>query len=152
MTRSHIGLAFKAIGQNIDAARASGVNPTFYRVLNFTIQCAFAGWLGGFYAHYYGILTPQIMATSHTVEVLAIAYIGGRGSIWGGAFIAFPFIFLIEWLRSRLTELPGLHLVIYGVLLILVMIFYPGGVAQLYEYIKGIVSKRRSQEAVAPTA
>ncbi|MEJ2305632.1 MAG: branched-chain amino acid ABC transporter permease, partial [Anaerolineales bacterium] len=152
VTRSHIGLAFKAIGQNIDAARASGVNPTFYRVLNFTIQCAFAGWLGGFYAHYYGILTPQIMATSHTVEVLAIAYIGGRGSIWGGAFIAFPFIFLIEWLRSRLTELPGLHLVIYGVLLILVMIFYPGGVAQLYEYIKGIVSKRRSQEAVAPTA
>jgi branched-chain amino acid transport system permease protein len=152
VTRSHIGLAFKAIGQNIDAARASGVNPTFYRVLNFTLQCAFAGWLGGFYAHYYGILTPQVMATSHTVEVLAIAYIGGRGSIWGGAFIAFPFIFLIEWLRSRLTELPGLHLVIYGVLLILVMIFYPGGVAQLYEYVKDIVSKRRSQKAVAPTA
>lgn len=151
ITRSHIGLAFKAIGQNIDAARASGVNPTFYRVLNFTVQCAFAGWLGGFYAHYYGILTPQLMATSHTVEVLAIAYIGGRGSIWGGAFIAFPFIFLIEWLRSNLTEMPGLHLVIYGVLLILVMIFYPGGVAQFYEYIKGLVSKRRSEQAAVPT-
>jgi branched-chain amino acid transport system permease protein len=93
ITNSHIGLAFKAIGQNIDAARASGVDPTFYRVFNFTIQCAFAGWLGGFYAHYYGILTPQIMLTAKTVEVLAIAYIGGRGSIWGGAFTAFPFIF-----------------------------------------------------------
>jgi branched-chain amino acid transport system permease protein len=132
ITKSHIGLAFKAIGQNIDAARASGVNPTYYRVLNFTISCAFAGWLGGFYAHFYGILTPQIMLTAKTVEVLAIAYVGGRGSIWGGAFIAFPFIFLFESLRSRLSDLPGLHLIIYGLLLILVMIFYPGGFAQLY--------------------
>jgi len=143
ITRSHIGLAFKALGQNIDAARASGINPTFYRVLNFTVQCAFAGWLGGFYAHYYGILTPQVMATSHTVEVLAIAYVGGRGSIWGGAFVAFPFIFFFEWLRSTLTDLPGLHLVLYGVLLILVMIFYPGGVAQLYELLKDLVSRFR---------
>ncbi len=129
---SHYGLAFKAIGQNLDAARASGVNPTYYRVFNFTVQCTFAGWLGGFYAHYFGILTPQIMLTSRTVEVLAIAYIGGRGSIWGGAFIAFPFIFIIEWLRSNLSDLPGLHLIIYGLLLILVMIFYPGGFAQFY--------------------
>ncbi len=147
ITSSHIGLAFKAIGQNIEAARASGVNPTFYRVFNFTVQCAFAGWLGGFYAHYYGILTPQLMHTSHTVEVLAIAYVGGRGSIWGGAFIAFPFIFFIEWLRSSLTSLPGLHLVIYGLLLILVMIFYPGGVAQFYYWIADRVGKARRGSA-----
>jgi branched-chain amino acid transport system permease protein len=143
ITNSHFGLAFRAIGQNIEAARASGINPTFYRVMNFTIQCAFAGWLGGFYAHYYGILTPQIMHTSHTVEVLAIAYIGGRGSIWGGALTAFPFIFLMEWLRSSLSEYSGLHLVIYGLLLILVMILYPGGAAQLYYSIIARLEQRR---------
>jgi len=145
ITRSHIGLAFKAIGQNIEAARSSGVNPTFYRVLNFTVQCAFAGWLGGFYAHYYGILTPQIMHTSKTVEVLAVAYIGGRGSIWGGAFTAFPFTFLIEYLRSSLTGLPGLHLVLYGLLLIVVMIFYPGGLAALYYSIEARVKKSKKE-------
>jgi branched-chain amino acid transport system permease protein len=149
ITNAHYGLAFRAIGQNIDAARASGVNPTYYRVFNFTIQCAFAGWLGGFYAHYYGILTPAIMATSHTVEVLAIAYVGGRGSIWGGAFTAFPFIFLIEFLRSNLTELPGLHLVLYGLLLILVMIFYPGGVAQIYDTIRERIAGRSQPETPA---
>ena len=134
--KSHYGLAFRAIGQNIDAARASGLNPTYYRVFNFTVQCALAGWLGGFYAHYYGILTPALLATSHTVEVLAIAYIGGRGSLWGGAIAAFPFIFLFEWLRSNLSDLPGLHLVLYGLLLIVIMIFYPGGVAQAYRTIE----------------
>jgi branched-chain amino acid transport system permease protein len=145
VTKSRLGLAFKAIGQNIDAAKASGINPTYYRVLNFTIQCAFAGWLGGFYAHYYGILTPAVMLTSRTVEVLAIAYIGGRGSIWGGALTAYPFIFLNEWLRSNLSELPGLNLVIYGALLILIMIFYPGGVAQFYHYLADKYQKSKSE-------
>ncbi len=136
VTKSHIGLAFKALGQNLDAARASGINPTKYRVLNFALSCLFAGWLGGFYAHFYGSLTPKtIMHTSKTVEVLAIAYIGGRGSLWGGIITAFPFVFFIEFLRSKLTQLPGLHLVIYGVLMILIMIFYPDGLAGLYRLI-----------------
>jgi branched-chain amino acid transport system permease protein len=114
-------------------------------VFNFTLSCAFAGWLGGFYAHYYGILTPQIMLTAKTVEVLAIAYVGGRGSIWGGAFVAFPFIFFFEWLRSSLSDLPGLHLVLYGLLLILVMIFYPGGFAQLYYSLRDRWRARRER-------
>jgi branched-chain amino acid transport system permease protein len=133
---SHVGLAFRAIGQNIEAARASGVDPTRYLVLNFTVSCAFAGWLGGFYAHYYGILTPDVMNTSHTIEVLAAAYIGGRGSLWGGALAAFPLIFFREWLRTSLVDLPGLHLVIYGLLLILVMMYYPGGIAELLRSIQ----------------
>lgn len=154
IVNSHYGLAFRAIGQNFEAAEASGINPTFYRVFNFTVQCMFAGWLGGFYAHYFGILTPQIMLTSHTVEVLAIAYIGGRGSLWGGAVVAFPFIFIIESLRSNLSQLPGLHLVIYGLLLIVVMIFYPGGFAQLWNsmtYRLKTFRQKGQDENVAPT-
>lgn len=131
-TRTKMGLAFKAIGQNMEAARTSGVNPTYYRVVNFTLSCTLAGWLGGFYAHYMGILTPDLMNTSKTVEVLAVAYIGGRGSLWGGAFVAFPFLVAMELIRSGASNLPGLNLVIYGVILILVMIYLPGGVASLY--------------------
>lgn len=144
IVNSHYGLAFRAIGQNIDAARASGINPTYYRVFNFTVQCLFAGWLGGFYAHYFGILTPQIMLTSRTVEVLAIAYIGGRGSLWGGMAVAFPFIIFIELLRSNLSALPGLHLVIYGLLLILVMLYYPGGFAQAYRSLTARLKRRQA--------
>ncbi len=142
ITKSNFGLAFRAIGQNFDAARASGINPTKYRVFNFTVSAFFAGWLGGFYAHYFGSLTPQtLMHTSKTVEVLAIAYIGGRGSLWGGIAVAFPFVFFIEYLRSNLTELPGLHLVIYGVLMILVMIYYPAGFSGFFDWIKAKIMK-----------
>jgi branched-chain amino acid transport system permease protein len=127
--RSDLGLAFRAIGQNLQAARASGINPTRFLVVNFTLSCAFAGWLGGFYAHYYGILTPDIMLTSHTVEVLAVAYIGGRGSLWGPAIAAYPLTIGVELLRTQFSNLPGLHLVLYGLLLIVVMIYWPRGFA-----------------------
>jgi branched-chain amino acid transport system permease protein len=136
VTKSRYGLAFRAIGQNPDAARASGINPTKYKVFNFALSCAFAGLLGGFYAHYYGSLTPNtMMATSKTVEVLAIAYIGGRGTLWGGMAFAFPSVILMEYLRSGLSSLPGLHLVIYGILMIVVMIYYPSGLAGLYYWL-----------------
>ncbi len=132
VTRTRMGVAFKAIGQNMEAARTSGINPVFYRLTNFVLSCAIGGVLGGFYAHYYGIITPDIMHTSKTVEVLAVAYIGGRGSLWGGAVIAFPFVFAMELIRSSLSNLPGINLILYGLLLILVMIYYPGGFAQFF--------------------
>lgn len=142
VVRSPIGLAFRAIGQNMEAAKTSGIHPFRYRILNFTLSCAFTGWLGGFYAHYYGLLTPDLMSTSKTVEVLVVAYIGGRTSLWGGAFIAFPFVYFLEIIRSTFSNLPGVHLVIYGVFLILVMIYYPGGAAQLYQNLIGRTKNR----------
>ncbi len=129
---SRFGLAFRAIGQDIDVASASGVNPLRFLIINFTISCAVAGLVGGFYAHYYGILTPDIMQTSHTVEILCVAYIGGTGSLWSGAIVAFPFVFITEWLRTKFASLPGLDLVVYGLFLIMVMIYYPGGLLELF--------------------
>lgn len=135
LAQSHMGLAFRAIGQNMEAAKTSGINPTHYRIINFTISCAFAGLVGGFYAHYYGILTPDVMDTNHTLQVLVVAYIGGRQTLWGGAIAVFPFLFIMELLRSQFASLPGLNLIIYGLFLILIMIYYPGGAAQLYRSI-----------------
>lgn len=124
---SNIGLAFRAIGQDMESAMASGINPTKYRVFNFTLACIFAGMLGGFYAHFVGVLTPDVMSTSHTVEVLALSYIGGRGTLWGGLLASFIFIPLFEYLKP----LMEFRLIIYGLLLILVMILFPEGLVGL---------------------
>jgi len=135
IARSHIGLAFKAIGQNMDAAKTSGINPTRYRIMNFTVSCAMAGWIGAFYAHFIGILTPDFLHTAKTVEFLVIAYIGGRGTLWGGFAVAFPFIWFTEMLRSNFDYLPGINLLVYGLMLIVIMIFYAGGMAQFFRYL-----------------
>ncbi|MBM4465436.1 MAG: branched-chain amino acid ABC transporter permease [Chloroflexi bacterium] len=140
VTNSHIGLAFRALGQSLEAARASGVNPTKYRVLNFTLSCALAGLLGVFYAHYVGILTPGMMHTKQTVEVLALAYIGGRGTLWGGLLAAFLVIPIFEYLKP----LMEIRLIIYGLFVILTMIFYPGGLVGIIRGIGGSIRRRRA--------
>jgi branched-chain amino acid transport system permease protein len=128
-----MGMAFKAIGQNMEAAKVSGVKPVKYRLINFVVSCAFAGWFGGFYAHYYKILTPDLLHTTKTIEILVIAYIGGRGSLWGGLFAAIPFVFAMENIRSTLSDIPGMNLIIYSLFLVLIMIFYPGGFYHFYK-------------------
>lgn len=129
ITKSKIGMAFRAIGQDVEAATSSGINVIKYKVLNFTISCTVAGLIGGFYAHYVGVLTPQVMHTSHTVEIMAIAYIGGRGTIWGGLVSALIMIPAMEYMK----DLMELRLMMYGALMIIVMIFYPKGLAGLWE-------------------
>jgi len=128
VTNSKLGLAFTALGLDAEAARFCGVNPMKYKVINFTISCFIAGLCGGFYAHFMGILTPDLMATKHTVEILVIAYIGGRGSIWGPLLAAFLIYPAFEYLNFLLE----FKWVIYGALLIVVMIFYPGGLSRFW--------------------
>lgn len=127
VTNSNLGLAFTALGQDAEAARTCGVNPMKYKVINFTISCFIAGLCGGFYAHFMGILTPDLLATRHTVEILVIAYIGGRGSIWGPLLAAFIIYPTFEYLNFLLE----FKYVIYGLLLISVMVFYPKGISGL---------------------
>lgn len=131
ITKSHVGLAFRAIGQDLQAAQASGINVTYYKVLNFTVSCALAGLIGGFYAHYVGILTPQVMSTKYTVEMMAIAFIGGRGSIWGGLLAAMILVPTLDQMKGLMEW----RQIIYGVLMILVMIYYPAGLSGLYHLI-----------------
>jgi branched-chain amino acid transport system permease protein len=140
--RSRIGLAFRAIGLNFDAAQASGVNPTRYKLLNFTLSCACAGFFGGFYAHFVGIVTPDLMDTGHTLEVMTLAYIGGAGSLLGGVFAAFLLIPIFDSLK-RLMEY---RLIIYGMLLILVMIFYPAGLAGAYQEVIKYIKKLKGNK------
>ena len=76
---------------------------------------------------------PSVMPTAKTIEVFVAAYIGGRGSLWGGLFAVVPFLIATELIRSSLSNLPGLNLILYGLSLIVIMIYYPGGVAKIYQ-------------------
>lgn len=143
VTKSNLGLAFNALGQDVEAARTSGVDPMKYKVINFTISCVIAGLVGGFYAHFIGILTPDVMHTKHTVEILVIAYLGGRGSIWGPLLAAFLLVPTFEYLNFLLE----FKYVLYGILLISVMIFYPGGISGFLNYLSDLMTQKRKSKS-----
>ncbi|MDR2386982.1 MAG: branched-chain amino acid ABC transporter permease [Deltaproteobacteria bacterium] len=149
LVRTKAGLAFQAIGQDQEAAAISGIDSNFYKVMNFTISCAFAGLIGWFFAHYVGVLTPQVLHTRATVEIMVISYIGGRGSLWGGLAAALIIIPTMEQLKSiqALSDIMELRLVLYGLLMILVMIYYPGGLSELFKTIFRKIGVRKWTEA-----
>jgi len=132
LVRSKAGLAFKAIREDELAAQSLAVDTTRYKLLNFTVASFLTGVLGAYYAHYLGILTPtpEEFGVPRTVEILTIAYVGGRGSLWGALFAAFLLIGFQEYFR----ELEAWRLVLYGLLLIGIMLFAPKGLAGLRKH------------------
>lgn len=133
LVHSKVGLAFKAIREDQLAAESLGLNTTKYKILNFTIACFLTGVIGSFYAHYLGILspTPEEFGVPRTVEILTVAYVGGRGTLWGSLFAGFLLIGFQEYFRA----LEAWRLVMFGALLIGVMIFAPKGLAGLKKYV-----------------
>jgi branched-chain amino acid transport system permease protein len=135
--RSSAGLAARALEQNIDAARASGVSLIRFRILIFVVSCAFAGLSGAFHAHYYGVLTPDLLGTTQTTQILVPIYLGGRGTLWGGIVTAFPLVFLANWLDGLFADTPGLDLLVYSFLLMVSVAYLPQGLAGLASRLRG---------------
>lgn len=133
LVRSKIGLAFKAIREDELATQSLALGTTKYKLLNFTAACFLTGVVGAFYAHYLGVLTPtpEEFGVPRTVEILTVAYVGGRGSLWGSLVAGFLLIGFQEYFRA----LGAWRLVFFGMLLIAVMIFAPKGLAGLKKYV-----------------
>jgi branched-chain amino acid transport system permease protein len=140
VVRSKIGLAFRAIREDQLATESLGISATKYKLLNFTIGTFFTGVLGSYYAHYLGILspTPEEFGVTRTVEILTIAYVGGRGTLWGSLVAALLLVGVQEYFR----EFGAYRLLLFGSLLIVVVLFVPKGLA-------GIVNRWRRPHPAA---
>jgi branched-chain amino acid transport system permease protein len=130
--RSRMGFYLKAIRADQDAAEALGVNSIRY-LLSAMAASSFLTALGGsFYAQYFRYINPERnMGLDFSIELALMGIVGGQGTVLGpvlGAFLLTP---AGEITRATLGgKLPGLHLVIYGLVLILSMLFLPKGLIQ----------------------
>ena len=125
---STFGRALFAIRSDEIAAEAMGINTTRYKVLAFVISAALAGVAGGLSGQLFANpLNPQNLNFVKSIEVIVMIVLGGIGSITGAVLGATTLTILPEALRSFDQEFPGLRMVVYALLLILLMIFRPQG-------------------------
>lgn len=138
---SRWGWAWRAVRENETAAGLVGVPVWRHRSLALLLSAALTGFLGGIYAHLLGILEPPLVFTLHLSAMpLVFSIFGGRYHLLGpavGALLLYPLdqIVLRPWL-------PTGHAVVYGVMVILAILFFPRGVAAWLE--------RRDQERARP--
>jgi branched-chain amino acid transport system permease protein len=125
MIRSSFGLAAVAIREAQEAGESLGIHVVRYKRLGFVTTSFMAGCTGAFYAHYIGILTPEVMGTNIIFSMLVMGLFGGIGTLSGPILGSFALTFLAEYLR----ELATYRYLIYSLIIMLVVLFLPGGLA-----------------------
>jgi branched-chain amino acid transport system permease protein len=146
--RSRFGLALVAIREDEDAASDLGVNPFRAKLLAHGLAAALTGAAGGVYAQYAGFIHPQgVFAFSIGVAILLMPIIGGVGTIWGPVIGGVVYGLIHDEL---VASFPQLHLLIYGSLLILIVLFEPAGLVGLLDRSFGILVGARRIRAANP--
>ncbi len=151
MMNSKIGYYLAAGGEEPEAAEALGIKVSRYKVIAMAISCFLTALGGTFYAQLMLYFYPKsILGLDMSYEIAFIALIGGRGTILGpvlGALLLRP---VSELTRIYLgNSLPGLHLVIFGLILIIVMRYYPKG---LVDPVKTLLNRYLLRQAKAQGA
>ena len=122
-----IGRAFRAIRDDYQAAKAMGINTAYYQILAFAISAAYAGVAGVLFAHLNSYISPDIYEFKSTLFVMTMTLVGGMGNLAGsiGGGLALPI--LNEYLRV----IKDWQKVAYGLSIMIVVLFMPGGVIEL---------------------
>jgi branched-chain amino acid transport system permease protein len=155
LMNSPTGRAMLAMKNSTSAAQAFGISLLKYRLLAFIISIVYAsiaGVLYMLYVRYVSNSSSALFTLSTSLNILGAVIIGGTKSIWGtigGTFIIYGIdqLFLqdIEFFRKN----PTLITLFCGILVVVVVMFYPGGLAQLVLEIKAKITKLRKERREA---
>jgi branched-chain amino acid transport system permease protein len=131
---SRIGRALRAIEGDELAARASGIEVRRVKIVAFVLGSTLAGLGGALYAHYVGFISPGSFSFMLSVELVVMVILGGRGSLAGPILGAAVFTLLPEYLRAYREY----DVVLFGLVLILVLMFMPRGIAGALVRFRGV--------------
>ena len=152
ISRSKLGYYLNAGGEEPEAAMALGVNVARAKLIAMAMSSFLTALAGTFYAQFTLYIHPKsIISLDLSFEIAFIALIGGRGSIAGpilGALLLRP---VGDFARIYFGDtLPGMHLIIFGLVLILVMHFQPRGLQEpltrLYKNIVQRITQKNTRE------
>jgi branched-chain amino acid transport system permease protein len=123
LVRSPAGRALVAVRDDETLAAAYGIDTWRFKLAAFVVAALYGGLGGSLYAHYTTVLDPLVFDIFHTLTLVTIVFGGGAGTIGGVLLGTALFQFVPEALRIA----PQLRLVVYGVLLLMLVFWLPGG-------------------------
>lgn len=124
---SRFGRALVAFSGSEDAARALGIDVAHYKLVAFVLSAAYAAIAGSLFVHTVGFVSPEVFGMNMVMLSFTMLYVGGIGTITGPLVGAIVINLLPETIRA----LKDYQDLVYGAVLILILIFAPGGLASL---------------------
>ena len=123
LIHSRVGRAMAALNQNETAARCAGIDTEAYKVKIFILSAALASLAGSLYAHYLTFISPGTFSFFYSLQVVTMVLVGGMGSLWGSIFGAL----LLTILPETLHAVKEYNVLVYGLILMGVLVFFPHG-------------------------
>ncbi len=138
------GRATLSVREDEIASESMGVNVTRVKVIAFTLGAMVTAIAGSLYAGFIGTVTPKDFTWMKSVDALIIVVLGGLGSITGTIIAAV----ILGLLNMFLQDFGAIRMIIYSLVLILVMIFRPGGLLGTWEFkLSRFFNKKENKEA-----
>ena len=137
---SRLGFQLRSIKDNEDVARSLGINVHWAKIKTYAIATAFVSMVGSFHACYIKNIEPEdTMSLDISILIALMAMLGGAGSLWGpiiGAAVLIPLkSYLKEWLGAT-AGLPGIDLIIYALIIMVVSAVEPRGIWGIVEKVR----------------
>lgn len=139
LMRSTYGRAFRAIAENIQLAESCGIDTSRHQVIAFALGSAIAGIGGAMTGHYIRYISPDSFTFNDWITYVTMLVVGGRSSLVGAALGAAFLTPLPELLRN----FTSLQHIIYGAILIVVLLFLPGGLVSIASVVRGLADRMR---------
>lgn len=146
LVHSRTGRALLTMRGSNAAAQAMGINILVYRLVAFALATMFASVAGVLYVHFIKYAYPTDWILTLSLNILAIIVIGGMRSIGGallGAFVVYGFSDLVLKDIPVIGDVYGLSSMFTGVLIILVILFYPLGLTHIFKDLYRIFKEKR---------
>jgi branched-chain amino acid transport system permease protein len=139
MLHSRFGRALMSVRDDELAAVSLGVNMTYYKVQAFGIGGMFAALAGAIYASWTTFISPDVFQFSDSANIFCMMILGGLGTIAGPVIGAF----LLAGLPEILRQFAEFRLIVLGLLMIILMIYRPGGILGSYDTAGSLKKARR---------
>jgi branched-chain amino acid transport system permease protein len=123
LIHSRVGRAMAALSHNELAAKCVGIDTQSYKVKIFVISAILGSLAGSLYAHYITFISPGTFSFYYSIQVVTMVMIGGIGSLWGSLFGAI----LLTILPEILHFVKEYNVLLYGLILMVVLLFFPQG-------------------------
>lgn len=146
-SRHRFGYYLVAVRENEDAAQALGVDLLREKVRATILSAALTAIGGTFYAQYFTYINPRsVFGEGPSVQILLFSIIGGLGTVWGPTVGALLLVPIAEITRARLGgSFAGAHLLLYGAILVVVMLFMPRGIVGLFDLLRMKIGPKPAQ-------
>jgi branched-chain amino acid transport system permease protein len=137
LENSRVGRAWAAVREDEDAAELMGVDTFKFKLWAFAIGAAIGGIAGSLYASKVGFINPDNFQLQLSILFLAAVVLGGTGSMYGVIMGGF----LVAWIPERFRGFATRRYFVFGVVLVLVMVFRPQGIIPRRGAAAGIAKK-----------